>query len=127
MVLCDRFADSTRAYQGAAGGVDAAALRALERVVLGPTRPDLTLVLDLDPEAGLSRARGRGDEGDRFESETLDFHRRLRAAFLAIAEAEPERCAVIDAAADAEAVAAAIEAAVAARCPGLLETAPGQG
>lgn len=69
IVLCDRFADSTRAYQGAAGGLDPAVLSALERVVVGPTRPDLTLILDCDPELGLARARARqaegGEAGDR--------------------------------------------------------------
>jgi dTMP kinase len=92
-VLCDRFIDSTRAYQGAAGGLDPAVVAALERVTVGPTRPDLTLILDLDPEAGLARvaARGVGQGADRFEAEALDFHVRLREAFLAIARAS--RCA----------------------------------
>ncbi|MCJ2136455.1 dTMP kinase [Methylobacterium sp. J-026] len=125
-VLCDRFIDSTRAYQGAAGGLDPGVLTALERVVVGPTRPDLTLILDLPPEVGLARAavRGGGQGADRFEAEALDFHVRLRAAFLAIARAEPERCAVIDAARDPDAVEAAIRAAVATRLPDLL---PGEG
>jgi dTMP kinase len=124
IVLCDRFTDSTRAYQGAAGGLDPALLASLERVVVGPTRPDLTLILDLDPGAGLARARARSgpsEEPDRFEAETLDFHRRLREAFLGIAAAEPGRCAVIDAAAEAEAVEAAIRSVVAERLPGLVE------
>ncbi|GEP09490.1 dTMP kinase [Methylobacterium gnaphalii] len=123
VVLCDRFSDSTRAYQGAAGGVDEAALRDLDRVVVGETRPHLTLILDLPPETGLARARQRAGDGegvDRFEAETLGFHQRLRAAFRAIAEAEPERCAVIDADALPEAVEAAIRAVVAARLPALL-------
>ncbi|GJE27434.1 dTMP kinase [Methylobacterium organophilum] len=120
IVLCDRFADSTRAYQGAAGGVDEATLRALERVVVGRTRPDLTLILDLPAETGLARARRRGGEGDRFEAEALGFHERLRTAFAGIARAEPGRCAVIDATPDPDAVAAAIRRAVAARLPGLL-------
>ena len=123
VVLCDRFSDSTRAYQGAAGGVDPATLRALERVVLGPTRPDLTLILDLDPETGLSRARARqaapGSAGDRFESEALDFHRRLREAFLEIARTEPDRCVVIAAATDPDRVAEAIGVALTERWPGL--------
>lgn len=130
VVLCDRFSDSTRAYQGAAGGVKGDILRTLERVVLDGTRPDLTLILDLPPETGLARARRRAGpeaaytdgEGaaDRFEAETLGFHVRLRAAFRAIAEAEPERCAVVDAAGDAEAVEAAIRAVLAERLPDLL-------
>jgi dTMP kinase len=95
-VVCDRFADSTRAYQGAGGGVDAQFLRELEQVVAGDATPDLTLILDLDPELGLQRAQGR-DLFDRFEARTLAFHERLRQAFLAIAAAEPDRCVVIDA------------------------------
>ena len=113
-VACDRFADSTRAYQGAAGGVDPGLISALERFILADVRPDLTLIFDLAPKEGLRRAAGRGGEM-RFESKGMDFHRRLRAGFLAIAEAEPARCAVIDAAGDIEAVAAAVWAAVEAR------------
>ncbi|KAA2241117.1 dTMP kinase [Salinarimonas soli] len=101
VVLCDRFADSTRAYQGSRGEVDEATLRALERVVVGATKPNLTLILDLPADIGLTRAAARRREGrqaaDRFEQEDIDFHARLREAFLAIARAEPERCAVIDA------------------------------
>ncbi|MGV7034395.1 dTMP kinase [Methylobacterium symbioticum] len=120
VVLCDRFMDSTRAYQGAAGGIAAGTVAALERVVVGATRPGLTLILDLDPEAGLARARARSGAADRFEGEALDFHRRLRAAFRAIAEAEPERCVLIDAGEAPDAVAAAIRAAVTERLPHLL-------
>ncbi|RVU14020.1 dTMP kinase [Methylobacterium oryzihabitans] len=128
VVLCDRFCDSTRAYQGAAGGgaaggVDEAGLDALERVVVGPTRPDLTLILDLPPETGLARAgrRGRaaGEAPDRFEAEALGFHQRLRAAFRAIAAAEPGRCVLVDAAAEPDAVAEAVRAAVVDRLPHL--------
>ncbi len=125
-VLCDRFIDSTRAYQGAAGGLDPAVVAALERVTVGPTRPDLTLILDLDPEAGLARAaargagQGAGQGADRFEAEALDFHVRLREAFLAIARAEPVRCVVIDAGRDPDSVEATIRATVASRLPGLL-------
>jgi len=129
-VLCDRFIDSTRAYQGAAGGLDPGVIAALERVVVGPTRPDLTLILDLPPEAGLARAtaRGAGQKADRFEAEALGFHVRLRDAFLAIARAEPARCAVIDAGRDPDAVEAAIRDAVASRLPDLLpELPPGEG
>ena len=107
-----RFIDSTHAYQGAAGGLDPAVLTALERVVVGRTRPDLTLILDLPPETGLARAAARGEavgQGpDRFEGEALGFHTRLRAAFLEIAKAEPGRCAVIDATSGPDAVEAAI-------------------
>lgn len=123
-VICDRFSDSTRAYQGIGGGIPRATLDALDTIVLGPTRPVLTLVLDIDPQDGLSRARSRGSNvaasPDRFEREGLAYHRQLRDAFLAIAAQEPGRCQVIDAGADADAVAAQIWSAVSAR----LELAP---
>ncbi|MGC5779905.1 dTMP kinase [Methylobacterium sp. NFXW15] len=123
-VICDRFIDSTRAYQGAAGGLDPAVLNALERVVVGRTRPDLTLILDLPPETGLARAAARGEGQDRFEAEALSFHARLRAAFLDIAAREPGRCAVIDAAAEPDAVEAAIAATIAERLPALAGEGP---
>ncbi len=107
-VLCDRFADSTRAYQGAAGGAPQALIAALEAQVLGAIQPDLTLVLDLPAETGLARCTGRAGAETRFEDKGLAFHRRLRAAFLAVAEAEPTRCVVIDATAPKEAVALAV-------------------
>jgi dTMP kinase len=108
-VISDRFADSTRAYQGAAGQVPTAFVEQLERIAVAEIRPDLTLILDIDPEQGLARAARRSGAGaDRFEREGLDFHRTLRRAFLAIAEEEPDRCAVIEAGSDEEAVAAAI-------------------
>ena len=99
IVICDRFADSTRAYQGALGRMDRSLLLGLERVTLDGTKPNLTLMLDLPPEAGLSRANIRRGEGeiDRFEAESIGFHRRLRQAFLDIAASEPDRCVVIDA------------------------------
>jgi dTMP kinase len=111
-VICDRFHDSTRAYQGAAGGAPAALIDALEARVLNGLRPDLTLILDLPAEEGLSRARARGAAESRFEGKDLAFHQRLRAAFLEIARAEPGRCAVIDAAPASEAVAAEVWTAV---------------
>ena len=111
-VLCDRFSDSTRAYQGAAGGTDPALIAALEAGVIGPTQPDLTLLLDLPVEAGLARAAARGDAEARFEGKGLAFHQRLRDGFLAIAAAEPERVCVIDAARDPDAVEAAVWTAV---------------
>lgn len=126
-VICDRFLDSTRAYQGAAGGLDPATLTALERVVVGSTRPDLTLILDLPAETGLARAAARGQEAgqgaDRFEAEALGFHTRLRTAFLEIANRDSARCAVVDASAEPDAVEAAIRAIVAARLPALLSPA----
>jgi dTMP kinase len=111
-VLCDRFADSTRAYQGAAGGADLGLISALERSVVGETLPDLTLILDLSPETGLARAQARAGGEMRFESKGLVFHQALRAAFLDIAAGEPERCAVIDADQPVEAVETAIRAVV---------------
>lgn len=121
IVLCDRFSDSTRAYQGAAGGLRDGLIRALERIVIGDTRPDLTLILDLPAEIGLARAKARSaaaaGSADRFEVEAMSFHERLRAAFMRIAGEEPERCAVIDAGAEPDTVEAAVQAAVSARFP----------
>lgn len=115
-VVCDRFLDSTRAYQGAAGHVDPALIAALERVAVGATRPDLTLILDLPEETGLARARARRAGGaavaDRFESLEIAFHGKLRQAFLATAAAEPGRCVVIDAGEPVDTVTAAIWSAV---------------
>ena len=114
-VICDRFADSTRAYQGAAGGVDPGFITALETYILEATRPDLTLVFDLPAETGLERAHARAGAEMRFESKGIAFHERLRAGFQAIAAAEPDRCAVIDAAASMDGVEAAVWATVEAR------------
>lgn len=95
-VICDRFADSTAAYQGAAGGVDTKRLESLHQAALGGFAPDLTLVVDLDPRTGLERTVERGEAATRFETFDLDFHHRLREAFLDIARREPQRCAVLD-------------------------------
>ncbi len=112
-VLCDRFMDSTRAYQGYAGGCDFALIDHLEKLIVGETRPNLTLVFDLDPEVGLSRAKSRGDTAqDRFERKGLAFHQKLRAGFLAIAKADPARCKIIDASSSVEKVSARIWEAV---------------
>jgi len=98
-VLCDRFADSTRVYQGVVGHVDPRTIRALERIVVGNTKPDLTFILDVPAEQALQRARKRrGSAGaDRFEGEALQFHEKLRDGFLMLAAGEPERCVLIDA------------------------------
>lgn len=114
-VVCDRFADSTRAYQGGAGGVDRDLIAALERQVVGDTSPDLTLIFDLDPALGLARATDRAGAEMRFESKGLAFHTRLRAAFLEIAAEDPSRCAVIDAAGSPAEVEALVWATVQAR------------
>lgn len=102
-VVCDRFVDSSHAYQGAGKGVDAAVLATLEAFSLGDTHPTLTLVLDLDPELGLARAKRRGD-ANRFEAETLEFMHRVRGEFLRRAAADSRRCVVIDAGVDEEQV-----------------------
>jgi dTMP kinase len=116
-VLCDRFADSTHAYQGAAGGAEGAFLDALDRVAVGRTWPDLTLVLDLPAEVGLARAAARlsGAAPDRFERDDAAVHERRRQAFLDIARRDPRRCVVIDATADQDTVAEAIWQTVRAR------------
>lgn len=102
-VVSDRFSDSTRAYQGLTGGVDVKLIDALEVLALNGHKPDLTIVLDMDPEAAFRRVLARETEaalvatGDRFEKEDLEWHRRLRDAFLAIARNNVERCVVIPA------------------------------
>ncbi|MCR5859762.1 dTMP kinase [Mesorhizobium sp. J428] len=120
IVLCDRFLDSSRVYQGVTGNLDAGFMRALEAVAINGMMPDLTVILDLDPALGLARAAARrGNEtADRFEKETLDIHEWRRRAFLDIAAREPERCVVVDASAPADRVAADIERAVRARLIG---------
>lgn len=112
-VLCDRFADSTRAYQGALGKVSPGLLNAMERVTIGNLKPDLTVILDVPVEVGMQRAAVRRGEGapDRFEAEDIQFHRGLRAAFRQIAAQEPGRCVLVDASADPATVAAGIWAA----------------
>ncbi len=120
-VVSDRFADSTRAYQGTLGGLDAGFLRALERVTLGDLRPDLTLILDLPAEVGLERAaarRGKGVVSDRFEAESSAFHDALRKAYRDIAAAEPQRCVIVDATRSEDEVAQAIWDAVSYRLLG---------
>jgi dTMP kinase len=97
-VVCDRFIDSTRVYQGALGKVDAKLIRSLERVTVGAAMPDLTLLIDVPATVGLARAKRRrgADAADRFEQENLEFHDDLRSAYLALAEKEPRRIVVID-------------------------------
>jgi dTMP kinase len=97
-VICDRFADSTRIYQGVLGGVDRDLIRTLERVVVGDNQPDLTFVLDVPADLGLARAAKRrgGDAVDRFEAETLAYHLRLREAFRSLVQEESRRCVLID-------------------------------
>lgn len=111
IVLCDRFLDSSRVYQGVTGDLSRDFMQSLERVTVNGMVPDLTLILDIDPEEGLRRANARrGDEApDRFEKEALATHRRRRKAFLEIAKTEPARCVVIDAAMPADRVTVAIQ------------------
>jgi dTMP kinase len=120
-VLCDRFADSTRAYQGARGGAEDIMLATLEKVTLAGVQPDITFILDIAPDVGMERAHRRRGQGavDRFEAEDLGFHMLLRAKFLEIARDEPDRCRVIDAARPEDEVAEAIWAACLAKWPEL--------
>lgn len=118
-VLSDRFSDSTKVYQGVGGGADKGVLDALDRVSVGRTQPDLTIVLDVPVELGLSRAARRmeqsGKTPDRFERDDIALHEARRQAFLAIAKAEPKRVAVIDATHSEEATADAVWQAVTSR------------
>lgn len=114
-VVCDRFNDSTLAYQGSGRGLPLDQLEALQRFALGDFGPDLTLILDISVEEGLARAGRRSLITDRFERLHEEFHQRLRDGFHRIAQKEPQRCALIDASGDVAAVHRAIVAAVAAR------------
>lgn len=114
-VVCDRFADSSRAYQGAGGGVPQSFIETLDAAIVADTQPDLTLIFDLPVELGLERAFGRGLFETRFESKGLAFHERLRAGFREIAAAHPERCVIIDADGDLDTVEARVWAAIAGR------------
>jgi len=98
-VICDRFIDSTRVYQGTLGKLDPKFLRALERVTVGDLKPDLTFILDVPADVGLARANKRRGAGgaDRFEAESLAFHEGLREGFRLLGAAEPGRCVVLDA------------------------------
>jgi dTMP kinase len=113
-VLCDRFTDSTRVYQGKAGNVPVGLVNAMERVTIGDLKPDLTIILDVPVEVGLKRAAARraGGTPDRFEAEDIRFHQRLRDAYRELAAIESARCVLIDATADANTVAASVWAAL---------------
>ena len=104
-VLCDRFVDSTMAYQGMAGGLDEDIIDTLTAMVVGPWIPRLTFIFDLDPKIGLERARLRGDKENRFERKGLAYHETLRQGFLCVAEKHADRCIVIDASASVEMIA----------------------
>jgi dTMP kinase len=107
-VLCDRFSDSTRVYQGRLGKVSPDVLNAMQRVTIGDLKPDLTIILDVPVEVGLKRAAARRGSAapDRFEAEDLKFHQDLRDAYKQIAAEDPRRCVLIDATPDPETVAA---------------------
>jgi dTMP kinase len=111
-VVSDRFADSTLAYQGSAGGVPRAELEALHRIIAGDFAPDLTLILDLPVDLGLARAAARAGAETRFERKDRAFHEKLRQGFLQIATREPRRCVLIDATGDVDAVHQSVLAAV---------------
>lgn len=112
VVITDRFADSTMAYQGIAGGLGEETVSRLHALVVAGDNPDITLVLDIAPELGLARAGGRSASESRFESKGEAYHRKVRQAFLRIAGDNPERCVVIDASEDEEAVFRSIVAAI---------------
>lgn len=111
-VLCDRFADSTLAYQGYGHGLPPHAIEQLYDMTLGLFVPDLTVILDLPVEEGLRRAAGRGGAEDRYERMGLAFHERLRQGFVEISRHHPQRCALVSAAASVEDVHARIRAIV---------------
>jgi len=106
-VISDRFIDSTRVYQGSLGSVDHRLIRSLERVTIGSAYPDLTFILDVPPQIGLTRASQRRGQGpaDRFEAESIEFHEKLRQAYRTLAAEEPERCIILDGRAPREVVA----------------------
>ena len=112
IVICDRYNDSTRVYQGIVGGVPGEDIEALNRLACGDLVPDLTILLDMDVEEGLRRAGNRATTESRFESKGTGFHRRVRQAFLDLAGRESDRFVIIDAARDVDDIAADIVAAV---------------
>ena len=114
VVLCDRFMDSTRVYQGYAGGCDMALIDMLEDQIVGLNRPAVTLILDVEVSLGLLRAKGRGAPGeDRFERKGPEYHQKLRDGFREVARLDPKRCRLIDSSRETETVAGDIWAAVA--------------
>lgn len=114
-VVCDRYADSTLVYQGYGRGLDLDMVRLAVDIVIGPTRPQVTVLLDLPVEEGL--ARKHAQSLNRFDLETVDFHRRVREGYLTLAAAEPQRWVVIDSSRSRDEVARAITDAVAKRFP----------
>lgn len=117
VVLCDRYADSSLAYQGAGHGLDANALRAITSFATGGLQPDLTILFDIEVETGLRRRRAGSGEWNRLDAAALEFHRRARQGFLALAESEPERWVVLDASRSVAAVEAELRGILAERLP----------
>jgi dTMP kinase len=117
VVLCDRYDDSTLAYQGAGRGLDATMLRELNRVATGGLVPALTLLFDLDPAAGLARRAGAGEATNRLDREPSDFHARVRARYLELAAAEPARFVVLNASLPPDAIETKVWEAVEPRLP----------
>jgi dTMP kinase len=113
IVLCDRFMDSSRVYQGVTGNLEPEFVRSLERVAINGMVPDLTIILDLPADVGLARARSRSGAAsqapDRYEKEALSVHEKRREAFLDLAREEPERCRVVDGNQPADAIAQTVE------------------
>ena len=96
-VICDRFYDSTYAYQGVAHNLGIDKMEKLKKIIIGDIEPDITFVLDIDPKLGLKRSLDRSNQENRFESYNIDFHNKIRSAFLEIAKKNINRCVVIDA------------------------------
>ena len=96
-VICDRFYDSTYAYQGVAHNLGIDKMEKLKKIIIGDIEPDITFVLDIDPKVGLKRSLDRSNQENRFESYNIDFHNKIRSAFLEIAKKNKNRCVVIDA------------------------------
>ncbi len=115
VILCDRYADSTLAYQGYGHGVDLEILRSMLDFATGRLYPDLTLLLDIETEAGLRRKRRAGGEWNRLDAYDIDFHRRVRQGYFELAANEPERWVVIDASQPPEVVQSAMRQAIIAR------------
>ena len=96
-VICDRFYDSTYAYQGVAHNLGIDKMEKLKKIIIGDIEPDITFVLDIDPKVGLKRSLDRPNQENRFESYNIDFHNKIRSAFLEIAKKNKNRCVVVDA------------------------------
>lgn len=107
-VLCDRYTDSSRVYQGYAGGMPLETIESVKEAAIGDFEPDLTFILDIDPERGLARAAGRNGATDTFESKDLSFHHKIRDGFLDIARKNPARCVIIDATQSEDTIAEAV-------------------